>query len=428
MKRNPMLNVWGCLLIVFGFTACVESNNPVLQRVIVSTDIGGTDYDDYQSIVHVLLYADTFDLEGLISSPYGEGGAGHILEAINAYEKDYPNLKTYSDNYPTAYELRKVVKQGAKDAPGHIGYDKPTEGSKWIIACAKKDDPRPLNVLIWGGIEDLAQALHDAPDILPKLRVHFIGGPNKKWSVNAYQYIAENFPNLWIIESNATYRGWFVGGNQSGKWGNKKFVETHVKNAGALGAYFYAHGGQIKMGDTPSFTYLFNGNPADPSQPSWGGQYVRAWERPHKIFNRITNEQDSIEQFGVLELRIPATTDGISEPFATLNIDRPIKGEVKNDTVRFLFSPKYTTQWNYTISSNIPSLEDVSGTIKSYFTPVTNKQNPSPRYANWWTDDPSPEFMEKGHIGIKTVNVWREEFLNDFAKRMARCVAPANGK
>ena len=62
----------------------------------------------------------------------------------------------------------------------------------------------------------MAQALHDAPDILPKLRVYWIGGPNKKWSPDAYQYIVDHHTTLWIIESNASYRGWFTGGNQSG--------------------------------------------------------------------------------------------------------------------------------------------------------------------------------------------------------------------
>jgi Cellulose-binding Sde182, nucleoside hydrolase-like domain len=38
-------------------------------RVIVSTDVGGTDPDDFQSMVHFLLYADMFDVEGLVSSP-----------------------------------------------------------------------------------------------------------------------------------------------------------------------------------------------------------------------------------------------------------------------------------------------------------------------------------------------------------------------
>lgn len=66
-------------------------------RVIVSTDIGGTDPDDYQSMVHLLVYADLFDIEGLISSPYGPGRKEHILDVIDCYERDFAYLKTYSD-------------------------------------------------------------------------------------------------------------------------------------------------------------------------------------------------------------------------------------------------------------------------------------------------------------------------------------------
>ncbi|MBN2213930.1 MAG: DUF1593 domain-containing protein [Bacteroidales bacterium] len=420
MKQNFLL-----LLSIILFNQCHQNETENLKtsenhRIIVTTDIGGTDFDDYQSMAHLLLYADTFDIEGIISSPYGERGKAHILEAIDAYEVDYLKLKAYSEKYPSADSLRKIVKQGATDIPGPIGYSEPTEGSEWIIECAKRNDPRPLNVLVWGGIEDLAQTLHDAPDILPKLHVFFIGGPNKKWSVNAYQYIVENHPDLWFIESNATYRGWFVGGNQTGKWSNTEFVSTFIKSFGALGNYFYSKGTVMKMGDTPSLMRLFHGAPDDPTQPSWGGQYVCAWNRPHKKFTRITTEKDSIEQFGVMELLMPYS-DVITAPYATMNIDRPIQAQVQNDTVRFLFSPKNPSNYKYNITSNIPSINNLSGSITSYQPPASNKLHPSSLYANWWTDDPSPEFMEDGHIGIKTLNCWREEFLKDFAERMSRC-------
>jgi hypothetical protein len=420
MKHNFLL-----LLSIILFNQCHKNLTGTVKtsenhRVIVTTDIGGTDFDDYQSLVHLLLYADTFDIEGIISSPFGDGRKAHILEAIDAYEVDYPKLKAYSEKYPTADSLRKIVKQGAIDTPGPIGYNEPTEGSDWIIACAKRNDSRPLNVLVWGGIEDLAQALHDSPDILPKLHVFFIGGPNKKWSVDAYQYIAENHPDLWFIESNATYRGWFVGGNQTEQWSNTEFVDTFIKGFGALGNYFYSKGTVMKMGDTPSLMRLFHGTPDDPAQPGWGGQYVRAWDRPHKVLNRITTEKDSIEQFGVLELLLPYV-DVISDPYATMNIDRPIQAQVQNDTVRFLFSPKNPSNYKYYITSNIPSINNLSGSITAYQPPASNKLHPSSLYPNWWTDDPSPEFMEDGHIGIKTLNCWREDFLEDFAERMSRC-------
>jgi hypothetical protein len=45
-------------------------------------------------------------------------------------------------------------------------------------------------MLAWGNISDVAQALHDDPGIKSKLRVYWIGGPNKKWGPAAFDYIA----------------------------------------------------------------------------------------------------------------------------------------------------------------------------------------------------------------------------------------------
>ena len=168
-----------------------------------------------------------------------------------------------------------------------------------------RDDPRPLHVLVWGGIEDLAQALHDAPEILPNLRVYWIGGPNKKWSVNAYNYIEQNHPKLWMIEANATYRGWFVGGNQSGEWNNKAFVKKHIAGHGALGELFVSKKADIKMGDTPSLARLMRGVSDDPTQPSWGGKYVRIWDGRKTVFDRHTTAADKSEAFGVTEFVLP---------------------------------------------------------------------------------------------------------------------------
>ena len=127
------------------------------RRVIVSTDIGGTDYDDFQSLVHLMVYGDVLEIEGVISSPYGAGRKSDILRVIDLYERDYPQLKSYSSFYPTAEQMRGVSKQGAIESAGLRGFSKSTEGSQWIIECAKKDDARPLGILLWGGFEDLVQ-------------------------------------------------------------------------------------------------------------------------------------------------------------------------------------------------------------------------------------------------------------------------------
>ena len=112
-------------------------------RVLVSTDIGGTDPDDFQSMVHFLLYADVFDVEGIVSSPYGPGRREHILQVIDRYAEDYPNLKRYSARYPEPDTLRHVAKQGAIAAPGASGVGQRTEGSDWIVRCARRNVRQP---------------------------------------------------------------------------------------------------------------------------------------------------------------------------------------------------------------------------------------------------------------------------------------------
>ncbi len=290
-------------------------------RVIISTDIGGGDEDDIQSMVHYLLYSDLFDTEGIISSPTQKGRKADILKVIDKYQKDYPNLKTHSDKYPEPDYLRSITKQGAINPAPQKGYGNPTEGSKWIIHCAKKKDSRPIYVLVWGAITDVAQALHDEPGIKKKIRVYFIASWNQKQDQNAFGYIDENHKDLWLIHNNSTFRGWYIGGNQNEDRGNKSFVDKHVRNHGELGKYFVPlKAGSIKMGDTPSYAFLLRGNPDDPTKESWGGRFIKRKDRP-----------------------------------------------------------------------------------------------------NWWIDDSDLALVEKGHLGAKTVNKWRRQYLRDWQKRMDRC-------
>lgn len=61
-------------------------------RIIISTDIGGSDPDDFQSLVHYLLYSDLFDTEGILSSAWGDGTVEDILKVIDIYEKIIRNF------------------------------------------------------------------------------------------------------------------------------------------------------------------------------------------------------------------------------------------------------------------------------------------------------------------------------------------------
>jgi hypothetical protein len=81
------------LLLVL-LTLPVGAQQTSKPRVLVSTDIGGTDPDDNQSLAHLLMYSEMFDLEGLVSSPsFGDGSTSEIYRMIDVYEKDLPKLK-----------------------------------------------------------------------------------------------------------------------------------------------------------------------------------------------------------------------------------------------------------------------------------------------------------------------------------------------
>lgn len=415
-------------LILIALVGLAQAMDEAKPRVLVSTDIGGTDPDDDQSMVHLLLYSDVLELEGLISSPYGPGRKADILEVIAAYERDFGRLSKHSTSYPTPEALRAITKQGSLESPGAAGFGNATEGSEWIIHSARRDDPRPLHVLVWGGLEDLAQALHDAPEILPKLRVYFIGGPNKMWCVDAYHYIEQLHPTLRIIEANSTYRGWFVGGDQSGKWGNQAFVTQHIARHGALGDYFAMQlKGRIKMGDTPSVGWLLHGIPDNPSQPGWGGQFVRVWDHRRTVFDHLTTPADKAEAFGVVEFNINAPEGFTSQNHATMIFDNriPTHGALDGRTLCFRFSPRDAKVWPYVIESDVPALHGQSGSFTAEMPPLEKTKSASSTHPNWWIDDQSAENTEGIHRGAKTVNRWRVDFLRDFAARMDRCVKTA---
>lgn len=397
-------------------------------RVVVSTDIGGTDPDDFQSMVHLLLYSDLIELEGIISSPYGPGRKEDILRVIDHYGEDYQKLRAHSRDYPSPQALRSLSFQGATDVAPRQGFRESTEGSSHIIQCALSDDERPLHVLVWGGLEDLAQALHDAPEILPELRVYWIGGPNKKWSPDAFQYIVDHHPGLWIIEANSTYRGWFTGSDDAGPWSNSGFVKSHVEGHGVLGDFLAGQlNGEMKMGDTPSLAWLLNGSPTDPSEPGWGGQFVRTTKRPMLKLRRLPQRGDTIEVFGILELSIDAFSQFSGSPHARLMVENQSLAGTFDEagSVHFRFSPKAEKVYRFTLESNIPELGGLMGEITATAPTApseSQKITASTKHPDWWTDNPDPGMAIGAHHGARSVSQWRSAFLKDFAARMDRCV------
>ncbi len=415
-------------ILLLGFCVNPSGNkkhisvNKDLPRVIVSSDIGGTDPDDFQSMIHLLMYADMLRIEGLIASPYGKGRVTDIYHIIDLYEKDYPKLKQHG-KFPLPDQLRSVTKQGAADASPARGWGEPTEGSAWIIRQARTESSQPLWILVWGGLDDLAQALHDAPDIVSKIRVYWIGGPNKKWSVNPYCYIASTFPDLWMIENNSTYRGWIIDDEADQEYKADTFYRNSILDKGSLGTDFgNYYGGSIKMGDTPSVVYLLDGNPDQPQGESWGGSFSKLPYSAFRNFERNTTLADTVPTYSVVTLTFDSQEETATgeNPEIWMEIDgQRINGYYTgNGIYKVRFVPKRIGEWKYIVNCQAKDLDGQTGEFVSN-NPWPGAEHPdNVALNNWWSDRTEPDLYIDQYQGARTVSRWRSDFLSDWAGRL----------
>ncbi len=286
-------------------TAGDAGSESLRPRLAVLTDIGG-DPDDQQSMIRLMVYANEFEIEALIAGASGTPGELKkeitqpqlILEIIDAYERVLPNLRKHARGWPEADALRRVVKSGnPKRGRANIGPDGDSEGSKFLIERIDAGSPeRPLNITIWGGQTDLAQALwrvkHDRgpqglAEFVRKFRVYDINDQD-----GIADWMRGEFPGMFYILAKAppgrdkregTYRGIYLTGDES--LTSREWIEKNVRSRGPLGALYPMRTwtapnphGCMKEGDTPSwFFFLPHGgnDPNDPSKPGWGGQYRR---------------------------------------------------------------------------------------------------------------------------------------------------------
>lgn len=417
-------------ILFFSNVLSAQNPAPVKPRILVSTDIGGTDPDDNQSFTHLLMYSNMFEIEGLVSSPsYGDGNKQDMLDMIDLYEKDLPTLQQHMKDFPAPDALRAVCKQGRHGGAPYSGYTTATEGSAWIIKCAKKESDRPLWVLVWGGLDDLAQALHDAPEIESKIRVYWIGGPNKKWSVNSYAYIAANFPDLWFIEANASYRGFFSDSGVADSLKNNAYYDRYIRGAGNLGRDFKNYyKGNIKMGDTPSLLYMLDGDPANPMRESWGGNFEKLTHSPRFVYNRNTTLADTVAVYSILEFHFTGPQIDIPPDSACLTMSVRAKiGEQKwngfylgHGRYAVRYAPKQSETISYKITSSIPGFPQQSGEfVVNNLWPGKPRSTDYKLGGDWYTDRSDPELFDGKWQGARTVLKWRNEALLDWAERWA---------
>jgi hypothetical protein len=265
-------------------------------QMITGVNLIDGDKDDVQSMVHALMYQDKINIVGIASSTSrwqpGKNDEKFIHHVIDEYAVDHAKLATHGrpGDFKTAAQLHAITYQGTKTRADATGYPAATEASAAIIkeARAAKAAGEKLYVVTWGGVGDLARALHDAPEIASSIRL--ISSASSVQEPYAHKYLVSNFAGqkgFWWIDVNDTLEGVYASEtlrlppaitlNQV-----KEFADGH----GNLGTFFYENSqdlrgtadtyGGLKMGDSPGILYLIdNADNNNPTAESWGGEYTK---------------------------------------------------------------------------------------------------------------------------------------------------------
>ncbi|MBR0474754.1 MAG: DUF1593 domain-containing protein [Erysipelotrichaceae bacterium] len=230
-------------------------------QTIITTDM---EVDDMNSLIHLCLYLNEFDLLGVIytSSQYHFLGDGtHTLGEIspnyrcsgpngmvrprvihgpdpaakdlydfrpfekgwienlwnNQYREAYENLKKHAEGYPTPEYLLSITKYGNIEFEGDVRFD--TEGSKMIEEELLKEKEDILYLQSWGGVNTIVRSLlsiyqqyHETDkwqDIYDRIirRVRLLGVFNFMGQDNSYldNRINELYPDLVIMATQHVY-------------------------------------------------------------------------------------------------------------------------------------------------------------------------------------------------------------------------------
>lgn len=273
-------------------------------RVIVTSD---GEIDDECSLVRFLLYANEWDIEGIITSSsqyhwHGHKWAGDdwAIPYLDAYGKVQPNLLKHDKDYPTAEFLKSRTFLGNVETEGEM--EKITAGSQHIVkVLLDESDPRPIWIQAWGGTNTIARALktieEDHPEkmdaVASKIRFYFIWEQDDTFQ----KYIRPvwgkyNIPTIISDQFIAIFYHWkkyLPEAEQkylAADWMNENILEAH----GPLLSMYPAHeegdkgfdkGDFRSEGDSPAFLHSIPTglrSMESPDYGGWGGRYVKVRE------------------------------------------------------------------------------------------------------------------------------------------------------
>lgn len=294
MQIKNRFNICFILFVIFLCNLSFASEKPIKPRIIITAD---PELDDNNSLIRFLLYSSNFKVEGLIyaSSQFhwkGDGkgttfmipgreytkfglnlcpctsyrwkqGERFIHEAVEAYEKVYPNLKIHDPAYPSPAYLFSKIRYGNINFEGD--YSENTEGSDLIKAAILDQIPGHLYITAWGGESTIARALKSIEDenknkpnwkqlkaTISKKVVLLSSGHQ---DLTYVQYIRPNWPDIDCRQyqkgPNYSYGAQLNALKENAELLTPKWMQQQIRSVGPLGEIYrvWGDGKQMVKGD-----------------------------------------------------------------------------------------------------------------------------------------------------------------------------------
>jgi hypothetical protein len=321
---SPLFSVYFLSVLSLTAQTSLQYIEPVKQRVFVLTDITN-EPDDQESLVRLLVYANEYDLEGLVATTSTHLRNQVRRDKIEALVRDYGRVKPFLDKHAAGYpDMEYLLSITAEHLPLYsmdgTGKGKDSPGSELLIKAVDRADDRPLWVPVWGGANCLAQALwkvrdtrteKDVQAFVSKLRVYSISDQDF-----AGPWIRENFPGIFYIVDASAGDSWYeyyratwtgISGDRFYKNGPGLFMDlvdnpwlaANIREGHGPLAAHYIPFAYIMEGDSPSFLGLIQnglGWYLSPAYGGWGGRYelYRSYGEKDKIWTSSVNTLDEI--------------------------------------------------------------------------------------------------------------------------------------
>ena len=269
-------------------------------RVVVTTD---PELDDSNSLIRYLLYSTDFRTEGLIyaSSQFhwkGDGtgkkwrvagreytrfglnlcpceswrwapGERFIDDAVDIYERLYPNLRVHHPDYPVPAELRSNIRWGNVEFDGDISKDTP--GSDLIRDLLLDDNSEPIYLLAWGGASTIARALKsiqdrhagtaDWPAVRAKVSRKAILALSGDQDDTYANYIRPNWPDIRPLPIGQGgvglgYGAFVFASAENAPYFSADWTREHVSSRGPFGVHYRVWGDGKQMVSGDRFDYF----------------------------------------------------------------------------------------------------------------------------------------------------------------------------